>query len=149
MSVGEICNREVVVLRKEESITEAVKLMREHHVGSVVIVDEPDGERIPIGILTDRDIVVELLAQGVDLDTVAVGDAMSYDLLTVGETDHLSDAVKVMRSKGVRRVPVVNEYGGLAGILAVDDVIEIIAEELTDLVSVITVEQGRERIYRQ
>lgn len=148
MFVGEVCNREVVILRKDESILDAVKLMRENHVGSVVVTEEAGGQCNPVGILTDRDIVVEVLAEGVKLGEVNVGDVMSYELTTIGENADVKDAIELMRSKGVRRIPVVNDTGALVGIMAVDDVVEFIAEELSDLANIITLEQGKERIYR-
>lgn len=144
MRVGEICNREVVVVDREAAILEAARLMRRHHVGSVVITEERGGTRVPVGILTDRDIVVELLAEQVPLDAVSVGDAMSSELLTVGEEEEVMDAIQRMRGRGVRRAPVVGRSGALAGILAVDDLIDLIAEQLSDLVKLIGNEQQRE-----
>lgn len=148
MLVTDVCNHEVVAATRDESILDTVKLMRDRHVGSVVVVDDSNGERSPVGILTDRDIVIELVAEGCDLSAITVGDAMSYELMSVGERDEVMDALRVMRSKGIRRVPVINESGGLVGILAFDDILKVIAEQLADLVSVIALEQGRERIYR-
>lgn len=145
MKVGEVCNREVVVVDREAAILEAARLMRRHHVGDVVVTEEREGARFPVGILTDRDIVVELLAEGVPLDAVAAGDAMSSELLTVGEEEEVMDAIQRMRGRGVRRAPVVGPGGALAGILAVDDLIDLIAEQLGDLVKLIGNEQQRER----
>lgn len=130
MNVGEICIREVVIIEKDESIIEASRLMREYHVGDVIVVDRGGDQNIPVGILTDRDIVVALLAHEVDLNKVNVGDAMSYDLLTAREGDNLFDVVRKMQIKGVRRIPVVNDRGGLVGILSVDDMIELFTEQL-------------------
>lgn len=148
MLVADICSREVAVVTRDKSILDAVKVMRDRHVGSVVVVDDSNGERAPVGILTDRDIVIEVLAEGVDLSSITVGDAMSYELMSVGERDEVMDALRVMRTKGVRRVPVVNAFGGLVGILAFDDIVKVIAAQLAGLASVIVLEQGRERIYR-
>jgi CBS domain-containing protein len=145
MKVGEICNREVVVVDREAAILEAAQLMRRHHVGDVVVTEEREGLRVPVGILTDRDIVVELLAEQVPLEAVAVGDAMSSELLTVSEEEEVMDAIQRMRGGGVRRVPVVDHSGALAGILAVDDLIDLIAEQLSDLVKLIGNEQQREQ----
>lgn len=145
MKVGEICNREVVVVDREAAILEAAQLMRRHHVGDVVVTEERGSSRVPVGILTDRDIVVELLAEQVPLEAVAVGDAMSSELLTVGEEEEVMDAIQRMRGHGVRRAPVVGHDGALAGILAVDDLIDLIAEQLSDLVKLIGNEQQRER----
>lgn len=144
MKVGEICNREVVVVDREAAILEAAQLMRRRHVGDVVVTEEREGLRVPVGILTDRDIVVELLAEQVPLEAVAVGDAMSSELLTVSEEEEVMDAIQRMRGRGVRRVPVVDHSGALAGILAVDDLIDLIAEQLSDLVKLIGNEQQRE-----
>jgi CBS domain-containing protein len=149
MTVGEICNREVTIIDQDGSIQEAVRLMREHHVGDVVVVEERGGERYPVGILTDRDIVVEILAEGVDMDAVAIKDVMSYQLLETRERDDVADALKLMRSKGVRRLPVVNDQGVLVGILSVDDVIDALAEELMDLATLIRREQLKEQLRRK
>lgn len=145
MSVGEYCNREVVVVRKDESVREAIGLMRTHHVGDVVVVDIEGDESRPLGILTDRDVVVEILAEDVDLDSVNVGDVMSHDLATVDEDTSLMDVLKVMQAKGVRRMPVVNKKDYLVGILTVDDLVELISEQLSDIVSLISKETRLEK----
>ncbi len=148
MDVGEICNREVVVMGKQGSIREAAQLMREFHVGDIVVVEERSHQRYPIGILTDRDLVIEILANDVDVDAVDVGDAMSFDLVTAREDDSVWDTIKRMRNKGVRRMPVVDQRGVLTGILAMDDLIEMLAEQLTDVAALIVQEQKRERQLR-
>lgn len=148
MRVGEVCNREVVIADRADSVLEAAKLMRRHHVGDLVAVEEQAGRRIPVGILTDRDLVVEVLAREVDPNAVCVGDAMSGELLTAVEAEDFMETVKRMRQAGVRRMPVVDAEGGLVGILAVDDVLELIAEELTDLVGIVAREQRAERTRR-
>ena len=133
---------------KNGSILEAAKLMRNYHVGDLVVVDEGEGGRIPIGVLTDRDIVIELLAEDVDPNSVNVGDVMSAELLTAQEEDEIWDTIKRMRNQGVRRVPVVNKENGLEGILAVDDLIDLVAEQLKDLVDLVAIEQRRELKFR-
>ena len=140
MSVGEYCNRDVVVIEKTESVREAINLMRKNHVGDVVVVQMQENASIPLGILTDRDIVVEILAEDVDLNAVNVGDVMSDQLVTINEDTKLLDAIKQMRIKGVRRLPVVNESGELQGILSVDDLLELIVEQLSDIVALVTKE---------
>ena len=67
MSVGDVCNREVVIVNAGESVMDAVRLMRKHHVGDVVVVEDSNGRKVPKGILTDRDIVIEIIAENVDL----------------------------------------------------------------------------------
>jgi len=149
MSAGEYCNRDVVVIERTESVREAINLMRNNHVGDVVVVEMRENASIPVGILTDRDIVVEILAEDVDLDAVNVGDVMSYQLVTVAEETKLLDAIKLMRMKGVRRLPVVNESGELQGILSVDDLLELVVEQLSDIIGVVSKEITNEEKSRK
>lgn len=145
MSVGEICNRDVVIVNKDHSVQEAAQLMRTHHVGDLVVVEERYGQLTPVGILTDRDIVVEILAENLDPDAVAIKDVMSFELVTAKEDDDILNTIKLMRTKGVRRLPVVSNHGGLIGILAVDDLIDLLSELLADLADLILREQKREK----
>jgi CBS domain-containing protein len=149
MSAGEYCNRDVVVIDRTESVRKAIELMRTHHVGDVIVVEKKDGASRPLGILTDRDIVLEILAEDVELEAVNVGDVMSYELQTVDENTKFLDAIKVMRTKGIRRLPVVDAQGSLVGILAVDDILGLISEQLSDLVGLITKEQIKESTLRE
>jgi CBS domain-containing protein len=148
MAVGDICNREVVVCHRGTTIVEAAQLLRQHHVGTLVVVEGQDEERVPVGIVTDRDIVVEIIAKEVLLDAVTVGDAMTFDLLTAREEDDIWDTLARMRSRGVRRVPVVDDAGSLVGLVTVDDLLDLLAEELAALARVIRREQLREGIVR-
>lgn len=145
MSIGEFCNREVVIADSAENALEAAKLMRQYHVGDVVVVTDKDDRKIPAGILTDRDIVIELVAKQVDPQSVSIGDVMSGALLTVNENDELLDTIERMRAKGVRRAPVVGKAGELVGILTLDDLLDVLAETLDDLVLLTGREQRRER----
>ncbi|MGD8591546.1 MAG: CBS domain-containing protein, partial [Gammaproteobacteria bacterium] len=97
MSVGEFCNREVVIADKATSLIEIAKLMRQHHVGCVIISESQAGNNIPVGIITDRDIVLEIVAPQLDFEAVAVGDVMSIDLLLAREVDGLWETLKRMR----------------------------------------------------
>jgi CBS domain-containing protein len=141
MTIGLICNRDAVIIRRDESIHLAAKLMREHHVGSVIVVeDTPLGVK-PIGVLTDRDLVVEILAPQLQPEAVSIGDVMSFELVTAGEDDGIWVTLKRMRSQGIRRLPVINQDGVLVGILSMDDILELLVGELNDLVKL----TGRER----
>lgn len=146
MAVGEYCNRDVVVVYKTDTIQETVGLMRSEHVGTVVVVEKTSGSVVPVGILTDRDIVIEILAENIALESVCVGDVMSLDLVIVNESVDLLDTIKVMRIKGVRRIPIVNNDGGLVGILTADDVLDLLAEQMADLAQLISVEQSQEKM---
>ena len=149
MNAGEMCNREVVVAYRTMKIADAALLMREHHVGSLVVVVDRLSERVPVGILTDRDLAVAVLAKKVDPDTLTVNDVMSNGLLSVREADPITEALRLMRENGVRRVPVLTHSGALAGIVTIDDVLDILAEELSDLVHAIARERHRETRMRR
>ena len=148
MSIGALCNREVIVTGPQTSAQEAAELMRTHHVGDIVVVEERGGERRPVGLITDRDLVVEVLAQRVDPAAVTVKDLMTRDLETVLEGTDFWDALSHMRACGVRRIPVVNGRGGLEGIFTFDDALELIAEGLADLVKVAGRQISREQRVR-
>ena len=149
MTIGKVCNREVVFIHAQASIPEAARLMREYHVGDLVVIKEKTGKRVPVGIVTDRDIVLEVIAEGVSMDDVSVGDIMSNNLVTAQENDGLLETIKVMRAKGIRRLPVVNDGNELVGILSVDDLIDLLSEQIVDLVRLIAREQGREKAVRK
>lgn len=144
MNVGEICSRVVVVADSRTQVQEAAKLMRDHHIGALVVTEGGANARRPIGIVTDRDMVVEVLAADVDFRTLTVGDIMSEQPATIHETAGLFEVIALMRSGGVRRVVVVDANGHLLGIVAMDDLIPVLAEELSALGHTIRVEQRRE-----
>lgn len=144
MSIGEFCNREVVFATREMSLPEVAQLMREYHVGDLVVVDEIDGVRVPVGIVTDRDMVIEIIAKSLDLNEFSVGDIMGSQLVSVQEADGVFDTIRLMRTKGIRRIPVVNQQGGLVGIVSVDDILDLLAEEMAELAKVAPREQERE-----
>jgi CBS domain-containing protein len=149
MLVGKICNREVVFAEPDTSIAEAARLMREHHVGGLVVVQEKSGKRVPVGIITDRDLVIEVIAEGVDMRDISVGDIMSDQLVTAREGDDLLETLKMMRARGIRRLPVIDDDGVLAGILTVDDLIDLFSEQIADLARLIAFEQRREQERRK
>lgn len=148
MPVGEFCNREVVIADLKTTVLEAAGLMRQYHVGNVVVVDEVDGMRVPIGIVTDRDIVIEVVVNRLDPAIITVGEIMGDRLTTVRTGEGLFEAMQIMRRKGVRRVPVVDDRGALAGILALDDLVALLAEEMNEVARIIAREQAHETEFR-
>ena len=148
LSAGELCTRNVVFAERQLSVTEAAQLMREHHVGCLVVTDEALGSRVPVGLLTDRDIVLAVVAKGVDAQTLRVEDVMSTDPATAREGDSLLDTLAVMRHAGVRRLPVTDAQGRLQGLLTLDDVIETVGEEMSVLVQVLVSARRREPLKR-
>ncbi|WP_020674586.1 CBS domain-containing protein [Geopsychrobacter electrodiphilus] len=148
MLVSEFCNRQVVIIDQEATILDAAKLMRVEHVGDLVVVDNRHERQVPIGILTDRDIVVRVVAEEIDLDRISVGDAMSYELHSINEQFGLQETLEKMRHHGVRRLPVVDAEGALVGIITSDDLTELIAEQLNNLVLLVGNELAGERARR-
>jgi CBS domain-containing protein len=127
----------VVIAQAAESIRTAAQLLRDQDVGSVVVCEERGTHRIPVGILTDRDILLTLLQSGTHLDGTFVGEVMSRDPLVLHDSESIEQAAEQMRAHAVRRAPVVNEYGSLVGIVSVDDLLDVLAEELNSIAELI------------
>ena len=144
MAIGEICSREVVFAPTDMTVRAAAQLMREYHVGALVVVKDPEGARTPVGIITDRDLAVAIVAKGLNADLLRVDEVMGPELTTVRETDGVSATIALMRAKGVRRMPVLDAAGRLAGIVTADDFLDLLAEELSALARLVTHEQRRE-----
>jgi CBS domain-containing protein len=125
-------------------VAQAARLMRDQHVGFLVVHREGDDLRRPIGVLTDRDIVVEVTARGVDPNSVTVEDVMTREPRIARDSDELHDVLHTMKEAGIRRVPVVDFRGALVGIIAMDDVISIVAGMISDVAGSISGEQRRE-----
>lgn len=130
MSVGAICVRTVHVVRPEESVLDASRLMRDHAVGTVVAVGASGR---PLGILTDRDVAVRCTAEARDPEKTEVRDVMSGPVSGVPEATPIEDALQRMADLGTRRLLVVDREGMLVGILALDDVLELLGEEIVSI----------------
>ncbi len=149
MTLKTICNREVLIAQKNDTLVEAAKLMHEHHVGSIVVVEERNGINYPLGIITDRDIVIELIAKQVDINSITLGDVMYRDIILGKENDDVNETIKIMRQRGIRRLPVVaDDSGALVGIVTMDDLIDLIAEQLKDIAVLIGKQPNLEKKYR-
>ena len=148
MSAGEICNREVIVIQRDATIVEAAKLMRQFHVGALIVVEKRDGRQIPVGVVTDRDLVVEVVATELDAAVITVGDIMAVEVFTIKESTASHEAIEFMRRKTIRRLPVVDESGELTGILTLDDALQLLSEELLDLAKLVRYEQKKETRHR-
>jgi CBS domain-containing protein len=138
MRAGVLCNREVVIAHPEESIVAAAQTMRRHHVGDLVIVRGGPAGNTPIAILTDRDLVVEVLAVAADrAQELTIADVITRErIVRVSEDADVFEVLAHMRENGVRRIPVVSTAGDLVGILAFDDVVAFLAEQLVSLTGV-------------
>jgi len=145
MPIGEVCIRDVVVARRELTVRGAAKLMTQRHVGNLVVVQEEAGGRtVPVGIVTDRDIVRNVVAEELDPARFTLGDLVARELVTVAEDESVFACIEQMCRNGVRRMPVVDRNGGLVGIVSLDDLIQLLAEEMGELSKLIVREHDRE-----
>lgn len=145
MKVGEICKRAVIAVDNSTDVDAAAETMRKHHVGYLIVYKAGDELRRPIGVLTDRDIVIEVIANKVDPVAVTVDDVMTRQPMVAEETEQLGDVLQAMRIAGVRRVPVVDARGALAGVVAIDDAFDVITGFMCDITGSVKNEQRQER----
>jgi CBS domain-containing protein len=149
MTVGDICNRDVVVAPKGEMVVDAAKRMRTSHVGDLVVVEIRNGRHVPVGIVTDRDIVIAAVAGDPEhINYLVVGEVMTPDLVTAAEQEPIEAALRKMHEHGIRRLPIVDATGALVGILTLDDILRYLAAQQSELVALVAREQTRERQYR-
>lgn len=135
-NVGTFMSREPVTCSEAFRLQQVAALMRARHVGSVVVVSGDGLGRRPVGVITDRDIVIEVVATGLDAAAITAGDIVVRPAVTAHDTDSLPEAIQKMRSRGIRRLPVVDLHGDLVGVLSSDDVLQAISHELSTLVRV-------------
>jgi CBS domain-containing protein len=149
MRVGEHCNRNTVTIKPGAALAEAAAVMREKHVGFLIVVDDAEPwRRVPIGVLTDRDIVVQVFAPGANPQSLSVADVMTRNPIMASEQDDLGELLTRLREAGVRRAPVLDIFGGLIGVIAMDDAIELVTDLLCDISGLIRQEQRVERRQR-
>ena len=149
MTVGTICNREVITVQRDASVLHAAKLMRQYHVGDVVVIENRKDKVVPIGIVTDRDVIVEVIATELDSEVITVGDIMVISLAVVKSNAGILEAIQLMTSKGVRRLPVVEDDGSLIGIITLDDLLLLLAKEFGALSKLVAKEQKNESTKRR
>lgn len=136
MNAGDICSAEVVVVDGGASVLDAAVLMREHHVGDVVVVEDRPLGQMPVGILTDRDVAVGVVAKRLDAANVRVAEVLVGELVTAHREDDLLSVLEKMRAHGIRRLPVVDDFGKLLGIVTFDDVVDLVAQVADSLAAV-------------
>lgn len=149
MTISAICSREVITVHRDATVLHAAMLMRKYHVGDVIVIEDREGRAVPVGILTDRDIVIELVATDLDCRVITVGDIMLAHLAVVKEDEGIFDAIHLMSSKGIRRLPVVDKNGSLLGIVTLDDVLLLLAKEFGALAKLVRHEQKNEASARR
>lgn len=133
----------VAVVEPETPAVVVAQLMRKYHIGALVVVDANDKTR-PVGIVTDRDLVLELMAEGLDPAVFTTGDIMSVDLVLATPEMDVMDAVQLMRTHGLRRLVMTDAAGALVGIVTMEDVLEQLTRELASLVAGLAGARDRE-----
>ena len=137
----------VAVVEPEATALTVAQLMRQHHIGALVVVDAQDKTR-PVGIVTDRDLVLSLMAEGLDPTLFTAGVVMSIELVVAHAELDTMEAVQLMRTQRVRRLVLVDERGALAGIVTMEDLLELLARELANLAAGVIGARDREFEYR-
>jgi CBS domain-containing protein len=146
LTAGDVCTRSVAVGYPSLALSEAARLMRARHVGCLVIVEETAiGESLVVGILTDRDIAMSVVAADRDPHALRIGDVMTRDVVSVREHDSLLDLLAAMRRRKVRRVPVTDPRDLLVGIVSLDDVLAVMADQMQAIAAAVRAASGHER----
>jgi CBS domain-containing protein len=130
MSAGRICTREVDFADPNESAWKAAERMHQRSVGALVILNESTE---PTGILTDRELIMRVMAKGLDPNMTTIADVMTMEPKTISEDASIESAMSLMRRGGFRRLPVVDANGKLVGLLSLDDVLMLLAEEFSQI----------------
>jgi CBS domain-containing protein len=143
MKIDEICSSPVFVAYPDQALASAAREMRAHDVGALVVLAPGNGGQRPLGILTDRDIVLGQVRQCADLRCLTVGDVMTRDPLCIRADAELTEAIAMLASRGVRRAPVIDASGKLVGIITLDDLLPAIAQQLKELADMAVPKPGR------
>lgn len=143
MTVENLVTRNVATVSTSASVVDAAREMRNRHVGALVVTEAQGANLKPVGIVTDRDLVVSVLALDLTPSSLTASDVMSAHPFTVRLEDDADNAIRRMRGLGVRRAPVVDSHGHLRGFFAVDDYLEHLANSLRE-VSILIAQERRE-----
>lgn len=137
MKIGEICSRDVQVARAGMALAEAAKEMMRHDIGALVVIESRGLSSVPIGMLTDRDILCGQLSRRADIHCLNVGDVMTAEPLTLDEDFDVDEAIRRLSARGIRRAPVVNRAGDLVGVVSFDDLFPVVARNLESVAHLI------------
>lgn len=125
--------KNLVTLASHATVLDAVKMMRDHHIGNVIICEERDGQKFPIGMVTDRDLAVDVLAQCADPATLKVSAVMTHQIVTCPFNAGIFEMIRVMKTNGITRLPLVSDSGSLKGIVNAKNLIQLLLSGLSDL----------------
>lgn len=149
MLLKDICTMDVVCCGRRTRALEAARLMRQRHVGDLIVVDDPEEERTPIGIVTDRDLVLDVLGNGLDPAATEVASLIHRTLVIANESEDTAQVIDRMREHGVRRIPVVNNQGGVVGIVTLDDLLRVLVADASALLDVMVKGKRQEQRTRR
>jgi len=148
MDLNKIGKSSVITVPSHIQIDDAAKIMRSNHIGDLIVVEEKEGAKIPVGIITDRDIVLATIALGIPTENLSVGDIMSTNLITSNKNESLLHIINLMKDNGVKRIPLIGENKELTGIITTEDVSRLLSIELSAL-SQITNSQHNQELKRR
>lgn len=149
MLLKDLCTPDVVSCTPDCSALHAARLMRQHHVGDLVVIEDAETDPSPIGMVTDRDIVIEVLGRDLDPAKVTLRQIMRKPAVIASVSEDIAQALERMKTHGVRRIPVVDGGSSLVGILCLDDLLKRLAADAAALAEVISREQDREHRLRR
>jgi len=130
ISIGCICQKNVDLIRIDDSVAAAAERMRQRTVGALIAVNDA---RQPIGLVTDRDLVIRAMADGKDPDVTPVIDVMTPDLVVAQEDTPVNEALRLMREGPFRRLPIVDKHGALVGLITLDDILRRLAHDFSEI----------------
>ncbi len=149
MNVGKVCTRNVATITPSESVVDAARAMRKHHVGNLVVVSEREGQLVPVGIVTDRDLVVNVIATDAKrLLSLSIGEVVTGTVVTARETDEVADVLAKMTEHMIRRIPVLDEAGALVGIFTLDDLLQLLSRDVAGIAALVRMQRKRESNWR-
>jgi CBS domain-containing protein len=149
MLLRDVCTLDVVCCSAETRVLAAAQLMRSRHVGDLVVIEDPDEDRVPLGVITDRDLVLEVLGNGLDPATTTLRSLLRRPVVIAHEDEDTSVIVERMHTHGVRRIPVVDTHGATTGIITLNDLLKLFVDEAATLVQIMSRGQNHERRTRR
>lgn len=146
MPISDLCSKNLISVVRGSTLQYAAQLMKQYHVGGIVVVESGEQNK-PIGFITDRDIVLEAVAESLPLET-PVEEVMSSNVSTVRLKDGIASVVEKMEMEGVRRMVVIDEKGNACSLVTADDILKLLAKELSGLGKIIEHQVENERIFK-
>jgi CBS domain-containing protein len=149
MLLKDLCTPDAVCCGAQTTVRDAARLMRSKHVGDLIIVGYPERDRVPIGVITDRDLALEVIGNDLDAATATVSHLVRQPVVIANEEEDTSVALERMRVHGVRRIPVVDREGAAVGIITLDDLLRVFVRDASTLLEVMSTQQSREKRERR